>query len=241
MSIGNLFTHYAGGTADAYLCAKWAFGDGFESEYGDKYPSLWNKRHSDLFVMSEEDGVAESIEKIVNLWRGEQGMRKVNKNKATKAVAKPLRDDVETSFTSTESKGVLPPCEKGDYMITNAKALIGRIEKLEKADKWYNDQIGKIDKNFDVMRKADKQLDDNTVSVIKIVKLQHERLCVLDKFNKTLTKQVKQMATDIEKIKARMQVAHKKVEVVKPKVQSKIAKAHGKANAKLPKTFGKVR
>ena len=237
------FAELAGGSADGYLCAKWAFGDGFENAFGVDYVSRWNERHSDLFVMSESDEVGSSVRKIVNHWREMQGKRKANKAK----VAKAMPDTMETSLASTKlPKGLPVNCTERvcEEMGLDKLELKQSVSVAEKAGKLSLINSERLDKVARLVKEGDTNLVQAIKMIVSLRKLSQNAFAQAMKvstLNHKLTKQVKTMATDIEKIKARMQVAHKKVEAVKPKVQSKIAKAHGKANAKLPKSFGKVR
>jgi hypothetical protein len=45
-------------------CLEWAFGIGFESKPIKITPSLWNERHSGLFIMYNTDSLIDSFRKI---------------------------------------------------------------------------------------------------------------------------------------------------------------------------------
>ncbi len=53
---------------DAYKCALWAFGEGFETIDEMHLCARWHKIHGDLFELKESDGRHPTIVKIIKEW-----------------------------------------------------------------------------------------------------------------------------------------------------------------------------
>lgn len=47
----------------------WAFGYPERSQWDIEYMNSWNEHHSDILMLRSTDNVAESIEKMIKLWR----------------------------------------------------------------------------------------------------------------------------------------------------------------------------
>jgi hypothetical protein len=54
---------------EAYECALWAFGEGFEDLTPDLLPARWNLHHPDLFEIDPSNLMYQSIEKIIKSYR----------------------------------------------------------------------------------------------------------------------------------------------------------------------------
>ena len=52
------------GVIDAGGCMVWAFGEDFMSLKLRDTPEVWNKKHSELFKVSDSDNILETTEKI---------------------------------------------------------------------------------------------------------------------------------------------------------------------------------
>lgn len=57
------------GKEDAYKCAKWAFGEGFENLTSKYLLQRWNTNHPDLFILHGNGNVREDIKKIIHEWK----------------------------------------------------------------------------------------------------------------------------------------------------------------------------
>jgi hypothetical protein len=236
------------------VCALWAFGPAFQYFSGEEYVESWNTRHGEeCFYMSLDDYPPNSVREIVKHWRLSMSKKKVNQGAhAPETLPKGKAPGCDTISTELSTSAIIEELDSASALARKAGQLAllsaERCDKIEREQERVNKQLGKADKNFCVMAKGIKANDANLAESIKVIITLKKLFASLSirlgnkyKLNHKLTQKVTHMATDIEKIKARMQVANKKVAQAKPKVQAKVANAHNKANAKLPKAFGKVR
>lgn len=235
--IEGLFVEETGSGSDAFLCGLWAFGEGFEEFQGSQFVDAWNNKHWRLFRMSEGDSVPESVSKIVKHWREYMGVKATKPGKAVTV----CRIDEPKCLPKGTPQGLKPRDITAPSSLERLNALEHKMKFWTlKQDDRYNyscKQFGKVDKCLDAQGKSIHTLDNSLAAIIKRVILLEGRMRMVGDLNKTLTNKVSAMAKEIDAIKKRMQVAQK----VAPKVEGKFQKAAKKVNAKLPKSFGKVR
>lgn len=49
---------------EAYKCALWCFGEGFEDKNSSDLPKMWNSIHSDLFHINGQNNIMDDIERM---------------------------------------------------------------------------------------------------------------------------------------------------------------------------------
>jgi hypothetical protein len=66
-----VFEHFC--KYQAYKCALWAFGDGFEELTPDALQTRWNNLHGDIFKLDSAGVIDEDCEKICKAWEKLRG------------------------------------------------------------------------------------------------------------------------------------------------------------------------
>lgn len=73
----DIFEHLCG--EDAYECAEWAFGEGFEHLELADLMDCWNDQHKDIFELFGNGAIEIDIPRIVEAWK-EKGRRDLPDN-----------------------------------------------------------------------------------------------------------------------------------------------------------------